>query len=275
MRNICVIIVFISFWGVDFLHPETMRYVYDTIQFENQPDLIRFPQNALFFVGNLSYNINFVTNNIFNRHCGEISNWEHHNYVALETPGVCNKIWRRDFIGDTTFPITKWEDYPFSTPLFGKANHIFFLPKGGYYYCHYITANNTTLNDVKKKSDHILEIFDCCDLVEQRYRDFGLFSDYEPAIRSNQRIHALQRVRDILFSTSYSSQEKKELIPLFIQLIEMKYVKAFCDEYYSRLKQEKSFYRIRMNYIENMYHSYDPIEESVDDIKKRIREMTK
>lgn len=175
MRNICVIIVFISFWGVDFLHPETMRYVYDTIQFENQPDLIRFPQNALFFVGNLSYNINFVTNNIFNRHCGEISNWEHHNYVALETPGVCNKIWRRDFIGDTTFPITKWEDYPFSTPLFGKANHIFFLPKGGYYYCHYITANNTTLNDVKKKSDHILEIFDCCNWLNSDIENLAFF----------------------------------------------------------------------------------------------------
>lgn len=85
----------------------------------------------------------------------------------------------------------------------------------------------------------------------------------------------MQRIRDILFSTSYSSLEKKELIPLFIQLIEMKYGRVFCDEYYSRLKREKSFYRIRMNYIENMYHSYDPIDETIDNIKKRIREMTK
>ena len=259
----------------DFLHPETMRHVYDTIKLENRPDLIRFPQSALFFIGDLSFNINFASNNIFNQHCGEIATSEHYAYVALETPGVCNKIWRRDLIGNTTFPPTKWEDYPFSTPLFGKAKRIFFLPNGSYYYCHYISAGNTTLKDVKKKSDCILEIFDCCDLVEQRYRDFDLFYDYESAIRSNQKIHALQRIRDILFSPSYSSQEKKELIPLFVQLIEMKYGKVFSDEYYFRLKKAKCFYRIRMNYIEKLYCSSAPIDSSIDNIKKRIREMIK
>lgn len=259
----------------DFLHPKTYESVDKAILMNQKPDLVRFQQHCLLEMRKMSIPINLFSNNFFNQTAGEIKEELKQTYIALESPGLCNKVWSRDFIGTMRLPQSKWEDYPFSTPLFGKAKKILIIPEGAYYYCFNLKNRNTTLNDAVSDTSSILDIFDCCDLVEQRFQEFSLFSEYEKAVRGNQKIHALQRIRDVLFSIHYRSGEKKALIENFIKLIELKYGSILTDEYYQKLKQAKPFYRMRMNYVENFCYPKDNSILKEAELKGKIRQLLK
>lgn len=260
----------------DFISPNTYESIDQTIKASKNPDIVRYSQYSRLYIRNLHINLNFFTNNIYNNQAGIIVPRQNPQYVALETPGVCNKVFNRELIGKTTFPQTKWEDYPFCTFLLGKANKIAFDTNGRYYYCHSVKFNNTTLNDIKKPSSTILSMYDCCDLVEDKYKQAGLFDIYEQAIRANQKIRSIQRTRDIMLSPHYTKEEKRKIINSLINLTTIKYGEIFSDEYYKFMKSKKLFYKTRMEYIES--HYYDEMlqtnlteEELKEEIKQLIR----
>ena len=189
----------------DYLELDTYESVVDAIKNNDNPDIVRYSQNSFLEVGKIKVNLDFFTNNVYNRRHGVLFPKKEHQYVALETPGVCNKVFKRELIGDTRFVEgKKWEDYPFCTFLLGKADKVVFAEKGGYIYRHSIKGGNTTMGDVKKPTNRTLEIYDCCDLLEEEYKQADLFDTYEKALRGNQKIHSTQRVRDVMFSKSLS-----------------------------------------------------------------------
>lgn len=194
----------------DFLSLDTYDSVNDAINENDNPDIVRFKQNSFLDVANFRVNLSFFTNNVFNHVKGSIIPIKNPMYVSLESPGVCNKVFSRDLIGDTRFPHTKWEDYPFCTFLLGKANDVVFSNAGQYFYCHPVKCNNTTLGDINKAGIKLLDIYDCCDLLEKMYRESELFEKYEDAIRGSQKIQSLQRIRDVMFSKKYSYEEKRD-----------------------------------------------------------------
>lgn len=260
----------------DFISTNTYESINQTIKAAKNPDIVRYRQCSRLYIKNLHINLNFFTNNIYNNQTGIIVPRQNPQYVALETPGVCNKVFNRELIGNTTFPEAKWEDYPFCTFLLGKAKTIAFDPNGRYYYCHPARFNNTTLSDIKKPSSELLDIYDCCDLLEDRYKREGLFDTYEKAIKGNQKIHSLQRTRDIMLSSRYTQEEKRKIINYLINLTTIKYGEIFSDEYYKFMKLKKIFYRTRMEYIEKYYYDGSSQtslteEELKEEIKRLIR----
>ena len=261
----------------DFLDLDTYREVNDAIIDNNFPDIVRFEQSSFLEVGALRINIDFFTNNVYNGVEGVLNPKVSQRYVALETPGVCNKVFKRKLIGDTRFvEDKKWEDYPFCTFLLGKANKVVFTVSDGcgYNYRHSIGFNNTTLTDIKKPTDRMLEIYDCCDLLSKEFEEADLIDLYEDALRGNQKIHSLQRVRDVMFTRSYSHNKKRQLINGLLNLTEVKFGSIFDDEMYLSLKKDKMFYRARMFLVENVYNNPDlRKEESEEMIKEKIKRM--
>lgn len=260
----------------DFIDTNTYQSICNKIKEFNYPDIIRYKQCYRLYMGTIPVSLNFFTNNIYNNATGMLVPIDNPEYVALESPGVCNKIFKRELIDDTKFPLTKWEDYPFCTLLLGKAKNIVFDKNAKYYYCHPITFSNTTLNYIKNPSQSLLSIYDCCDMVENNYKKAGLFDVYEKAIRSNQKIHSLQRIRDIMFSTHYTNEEKKIIINYLIRLTTMKYGEVFSDEYYQTLKANKLFYKTRMDYVEKFYYnSTNNTCDSEEKIKSEIKRLVR
>lgn len=259
----------------DYLELDTYSAVNDAIHLNNSPDIIRFDQNSFLDLGKVKVSLNFFTNNVYNGKTGVLVPSKEQRYVTLETPGVCNKVFRRELIGDTRFVEgMKWEDYPFCTFLLAKANEVVFIGKGGYNYRHSLSCDNTTLGDVKKPSDRMLEIYDCCDILSDEYKEAGIFDEYESALRSNQKIHSVQRVRDVMFSRSYPHDQKKELINALLNLTEVKYGELFTDPMYKSLKDEKVFYRARMGLVERVYSDSSlRTSKSESDIKTKIKSL--
>lgn len=259
----------------DFIDLDTYRKVSEAIENDDSPDIVRFNQHSFLDCGRLRVNLNFFTNNIFNGKPCILNPKNNHRYVVLESPGVCNKVFKRKLIGDTRFVEgKKWEDYPFCTLLLAKANKIVIIGDGEYHYRHSLKFDNTTLGDVKKPSSRMLEIYDCCDFLESEYKDADLFESFEGAVRSSQKIHSLQRVRDVMFSRAYSKEKKKELMNALINLTEVKYGSAFDDEMYLFLKKQKGFYNVRMSAVEKFY-SDDSLrqEKSEAKIREKIKRM--
>lgn len=260
----------------DFLKLDTYDSVNCAINEFNSPNIVRYCQDSYLDFDKYRINISFFSNNLFNDKRGVLNPKNSQKYVALETPGVCNKVFRRDLIADTRFPNIKWEDYPFCTFLLGKADSVAFANSGKYFYCHSSKFDNTTLKDTKNASTSLLDIYDCCDLVEEQYKIANIFENYETAIRGNQKIHSLQRVRDIMFSSKYSIEEKQEIINLILRLTEVKYGDVFSDPFYQILKKEKLFYRFRMDIVENLiYDSRFQSYSSENDLKVRLRKKLK
>lgn len=261
----------------DYLDLDTYREVNDAIIYNGYPDIVRFEQNSFLEVGSLRINIDYLTNNVFNGYEGILNPKISQGYVALESPGVCNKVFKRSLIGDTRFiEGKKWEDYPFCTFMLGKADKIVFTKANdcGYNYRHSVNFSNTTLSDIKKPTDRMLEIYDCCDVLSKEFQEADLFDTYETALRGNQKINSLQRVRDIMFTRGYSHNRKREIINSLLNLTEVKYGSVFDDEVYLSLKKARMFYGARMFLVEAIY-SDDSLrkEKSEEVIKEKIKRM--
>lgn len=259
----------------DFLLAKTYEGVNGVIQDSSNPDIVRFKQKAFLDFDKFRINVSFFSNNIFNNLKVGLVPRDNQWYVALESPGVCNKFFSRELIDETRFPCSKWEDYPFCTFLLGKASSIQFSHNGGYIYCLPFNRGNTTFNDMSGSLDKITDIFDCCDLVEKRYKEADIFDIYKDAIRGNQKIHSLQRARDIMFSNFYSKEEKRTIINLLINLTEIKYGDVFSDPFYNFLKENNLFYRFRMDMIEHLYSESLENCKSEDDVKMKIKKMVR
>jgi hypothetical protein len=120
----------------------------------------------------------------------------------------------------------------------------------------------------------MLEIYDCCDVLAQEFKDADLFETYEDALRGNQKINSLQRVRDVMFTLNYSHNRKRELINNLLNLTEVKYGSIFDDNFYLSLKKDKSFYRARMFLVEKLYSDESMRNEIYEDvIKEKIKRI--
>lgn len=261
----------------DFLSLDVYENVNDAIEKNNCPDIIRFDFSKFFGIGHLKINFEFLCKTMFNGEFGIINPKLNHRYVALESPSACNKVFKRSFVGSTRFiEGKKWEDYPFGTFLLGNAKEIVCV-KGKYNYRFPIlSCSNTTLSDARRISPKIVDIFDCCDFVEKQYKEVGLFDEYKGAIRSNQKIHALQRAKEVMTSSGYSYLEKKKIINAIINLIEVKYGDVFEDEIYKSFNKKRKFIRGKKYFLEKCYSDVCLRKDSEEEvIKEKIKSMIK
>ncbi len=257
----------------DYLDLDTYEKVNETI-IEEKPDIIRFKQNSFLEFFGKRISLDFFTNNAFNHQTGIINPKQNLFYVAFESPGVCNKVFKRDLIENTRFiENKKWEDYPFCTFLLAKANKIIIIPGGNYHYRHSLTLASTTLKDIQTPSDKILEIYDCCDFLEEEYQKEDLFNHFQSALRSSQEVNSLQRVRDVMFSKNYTQKQKKEIISALVHLTELKYGSPFHNEMYQKFLKLRNFYNFRMQIVQKIYLETKEKEMKEEEIKEKIRRL--
>ncbi len=256
----------------DFLSLNTLVKVQEAIQ-ETQAEILRYPQQSFLKINSMLVSLDFFSNNIYNHQSSTFHPKENLPYIALESPGVCNKVFKRSLIDEVRFlEDKKWEDYPFCTFLLGKAQKITLITEGKYYYQHTLKHQNTTFQDIHHPNQNILEIYECCDFLEKEYQDQQLFETFQSAIHSSQKIHSMQRTRDILFSTSLNWETKKKLLTLLINLTERKYGNPFTDETIQILRQQKTFYQLRMNFLSALYQKEKKL-ESIQEIENQIRKL--
>lgn len=241
----------------DFLDLDVYEKVNEIIEKNNCPDIIRFDISKFFNIGNLKINLEFLIKTKFNGEYSIVNPKHNHRYVAFEGPSACNKAFKRSFVGETRFiEGKKWEDYPFTTFLLGKAKEIVFINAKYNYRFPIFSCSNTTMSDSKKISSKIVDIFDCCDLVENQYKEAGLFNEFKDVIRSNQKIHALQRAKEVMTTEGYSYKEKKMIINAIINLIEVKYGEVFETEFYKEFYKKRLLAKAKSCFLESCVQLY-------------------
>lgn len=255
----------------DYINLDMMEFLYREADKNEHPDIVRCGYRP--FIGKID--ATFLTTKRTVTDNSILLPKENKDYICTEYPGSCNKIMRRDLIKETRFPEgLKWEDYPFNTFLLGKADRVLFLNDVKYHYR--VNLSGTTINDIIRPQKRILDIFVVADILEQNYKNSGLYDMFKDEIRSSQIMNCMQRLRDILFSLKLSSNDRKLLINKLLNLIEIKYGDWQTSNAYVRQKQIDRFYRLRMEYIEkNIADEKLRQSDDEDETKEKIKTIMK
>ena len=191
------------------------------------------------------------------------------HYLSYEQPCVWNKLFKRDLIGYRLFPEDlKVEDYPFCIPLLYKADQVVAVPETLYYYS--VNPNGLSVTNMTK---NILDTFKASDMVKQEIVVPGVGKEVADEINFLAIQNGLQRCRDVLFSTSISLKDKRELLTLISAYMNEKYGSWRDNE---RLEAQKKslLYKSRLKMIDSMIkkdYELMPAEQIEEKIKKYTR----
>lgn len=250
----------------DYIEPQMYKDMYDVVK-ENNSDIaitgmdLRFFNLNLFFLGR---SVKLEKNVYYPKIDKTI--------LTTARPSCCNKIFKRELIGDNKFlEGLKWEDYPFVVLMLGLSDNISVINKDNYHYR--INPFGTTCTDAKKVNNRILEIFTVSDKLEESFDKNNIKDIYFDELRTLQIVNSLGRVRDCAFM-SMPYDQKVELINNLLNLIEIKYGDWQNNKWYINQKESSRFYRMRMEYIEQNF-SFAELRTETDEqiIKQKIKNM--
>ena len=227
----------------DYLDINALKKMHDSLE-ETDMDIARIGRKIVY----KSYDVSFLGRNIDVEDNRIIVPSKELEYLSKETPGVTNKMFKKDLIGDRKFPEhLKWEDYPYCIPLLYQSSGVVTIPDVNYFYR--LNSTSTTVGDTMKISPRLLDIFTCSDIIR---KDIPIEKDEELKERIDFICiqNCLQRMRDIFYS-NLPLHEKKKLMSMFSILIDKKYGKWKDNKLYQEYKKQRTMYRLRMNLIEN------------------------
>lgn len=143
------------------------------------------------------------------------------DFIVTETPGIGNKLFSRDVIGDSRFPEeTKWEDLGIIPTLIAASERVGYLDEDVY---NYRIHANTTLKDFVVPTDHILDVVKCCDMVEQGMDERGLLEQYKEQVEGLYALHTLFRVENAeLWFLRMSKYDRQVLVSSLLSILESK-----------------------------------------------------
>lgn len=117
--------------------------------------------------------------------------------VLMESPSVCNKLFRKYIVIDDDFLNGKmWEDVAFSFSKMFNANRILRFNNPDYFYRRRIDSGVSSRG--YNVNSHLLDIFDVVDKIEDETRKTGRFDVLMNEIKFVQITTCLQRVVEIL-----------------------------------------------------------------------------
>ena len=142
-------------------------------------------------------------------------------FVLMNSPSVCNKIFRSDTVKDNDFLNGKnWEDVAFSYSKLFNANKVLCFNNPDYFYRRQLNSGVSSKGYNVNKN--LLDIFDVADRIESDTRETGRFSMFESEIRFIQITACLQRIVEV-FSWPIKEDDKETLISLMGKMILVKY----------------------------------------------------
>lgn len=197
---------------------------------------------------------------------GMIDLKQHRTYPFQEMPGVGDKFFKREFIGDTKFSERKWEDLAFVPTLLASAERLYFLDEVIYDYN--FSLKNTSITGCFLASS-IFDLFDdYADLIAN-FSQRGLYEEYQKELLGMLSLHGHFDATPVPFWLNLSFEKKKDLLRLFITKLEKEYPDFRSDSitraYYAKQTIFKSMFGVA-DYIakkSTLKTSYDTVESDI------------
>lgn len=143
------------------------------------------------------------------------------DYIVTETPGIGNKLFSRDLIGDLRFPEkTKWEDLAIIPVVIASSEKIFHMDEPVY---NYRMNMNTTIKDFINTIPNVLDIIRCVDNIETQMKLRGLSEEYKGQIESLYILHTLFRVENAMLWIDFPHDKKEIVISSLLGILDAKY----------------------------------------------------
>lgn len=137
------------------------------------------------------------------------------------TPSACNKIFRREFVGDIRFPVGLWyEDFEFTTKNLMRTEKISVIHKG-FYHCHCREVSTMTNNNAQKNLDIIVVLGNLSNFVEQN----GLAEKYSEVLEYLYIEHIL--ITTVNRLQNQKNSQKNKVIKQMVNQIKQKYPRFY------------------------------------------------
>ena len=141
--------------------------------------------------------------------------------VYWESPSCCNKMFKKELIGDYRFlEDSSFEDIAFTYSLLFKSNNILDIPDNYYLYRKNINNSKSMLNF--KPNDKIYDIFNVCDELDRQVLNSGNYIHYAKVLPLLQQVVCLQRLNEIK-NWDMNDIRKKDFMKKFYDIICLKY----------------------------------------------------
>ncbi|MBQ1186065.1 MAG: glycosyltransferase [Clostridia bacterium] len=159
------------------------------------------------------------------------------------TPSACNKIFRREFVKDTTFPVGLWyEDFEFTTKSLMNTEKIAVIHKS-FYHCHCREVSTMTNNNARKNLDIITVL--------------GHLSDFakNSALNETDANNVLEYLylEHILITTvnrlqEQKNKEKNKIIKIMLKEIKSRYPKFYKGKVFKEMPKNRRIVAL-LNYF--------------------------
>ena len=201
----------------DYVNFEMYKSMYEGAKENGFPEVV---VTGLLFVNNDYYLENGF--DFLHRSAGKVYDvLKNCEFVLMNSPSVCNKIFRSDTVKDNNFLNGKnWEDVAFSYSKLFNASKVLCFNNPDYFYRRQLNSGVSSKGYNVNKN--LLDIFDVADKIESDTRETGRFSMFESEIRFIQITACLQRIVEV-FSWPIKEDDKETLISLMGKMILVKY----------------------------------------------------
>lgn len=149
------------------------------------------------------------------------------------TPSACNKIFKREFIGDIKFPVGLWyEDFEFTTKNLMLTEKISVIHKD-FYHCHCRDVSIMRNNNSKKNMDIITVMDNLVSFTKEK----GLTDRYSRTLEYLYIDHIL--ITTINRLEAQDGKEKKAVIKEMRGAVKIRYPKIYSGEVFRQMPKSR------------------------------------
>ena len=217
-------------------------------------------------------NVSGFYNTLGQEKTGIVDLEQNKNYPFEEMPGIGDKIFKREFIGDIRFSEKRWEDLAFTPVLMADAKRLYFLDEVVYNYR--MTIHNTSLNGCFHASN-IFEFFDVYNDLKENFKKRKIFEKYKNELQELFSMHGHFDASYVPLWIDMDLEEKRNLLKYFITKLEIEYplfredqiVKNYYASHFMFLKLFQYAEKMSKKSQINTYPSNENIEKFISSCK--------
>lgn len=157
------------------------------------------------------------------------------------TPSACNKIFRRDFVGDIRFPEGLWyEDFEFTTKNLMLTEKIGVIHKS-FYHCHCREVSTMTNNNAEKNLDMLTVLGNLTRYVEEK----GMTEKYKDVLEYLYLDHLL--ISTVNRLKAQKNKNKNKIIRRMVSEVKKRYPKFYKDAVFTQMAKNRKIIAL-LNY---------------------------
>lgn len=165
-------------------------------------------------------NLSGLYNTLGQEKSGIIDLEKNKSYPFEEMPGIGDKFFKRELIGNLRFSERKWEDLSFTPVLMADAKRLYFL--NDIIYDYRMTIHNSSLNGCIHASN-IFEFFDVYDDLKTNLKKRNIFQKYHEELLGLFSMHGHFDASYVPLWIDMKLEEKRNLLKYFIAKLEKEY----------------------------------------------------